>query len=177
MKRQEEIKNLLTSLGLSRAWLADKLGLRTRTLEYLLNESPNLEDDLYNQIQEIIDSYQYELEFNKDSDSEALDLFEDEKLTTGIGIRIRIFAKRKYGTLKELANALEISPQQLHQYVSGSREPGAKILAKFLRIGCDINWLLGGMETEHSSNFKLEAEVKRLKDAVAQISEVVKKVE
>ena len=107
-----------------------------------------------------------------------MDLFSDKDLRVGIGHRIRTFAKRKYGTLKRLAEGMEISPQQLQQYISGKREPGSRILLKLLRLGCDINWLLGGSETPESYKiYKLESELRKMHEGYAEIEAVVKKIE
>ncbi len=179
MTRQEEIKYLLHTFGIKQSWLADKLSINNQTLTYLLNDAPLIDDDLYEKIKEILDDYQFDLAlFDEEKPRETLDLFEDGKLQIRIGERIRIFAKRKYGTLKKLAQEMHISPQQLQQYISGKREPGAKILAKLLRAGCDINWLLGGTESvEAYRTYLLEAELRKLKTSLDQISHIVKRVE
>ncbi|MCX7781983.1 MAG: helix-turn-helix transcriptional regulator, partial [Negativicutes bacterium] len=85
---------------------------------------------------------------------------------------------RKYGTLKKLAEAMNVSPQQLQQYISGKREPGSKILTRLLRLGCDINWLLGGKEALESYKiYKLESELRKLQQSISQINSVIQKVE
>jgi transcriptional regulator with XRE-family HTH domain len=110
--------------------------------------------------------------------NENEDLFTDDSLQLGVGERMRLFAKRKYGTLKKLAEAMQISPQQLQQYISGHREPGSRILAKLLRLGCDVNWLLGGKESLESYKiYKLESELRRLQTHFAQIAGIVQKTE
>ena len=178
MTRQEEIKYLLHTYGIKQSWLADKIGLNNQTLTYMLSEAPVIDDDLYLQVKNILDEYQFDLDLFEDKPAENLDLFTDEKIQTRIGERIRIFAKRKYGTLKKLAEAMDISPQQLQQYISGKREPGSKILAKLLRIGCDINWLLGGSESIESYRiYLLEAELRKLQTSLTQISQIVKRFE
>ncbi|TSA28388.1 MAG: XRE family transcriptional regulator, partial [Ignavibacteriales bacterium] len=109
---------------------------------------------------------------------ENLDLFTDDKLQLGIGERLRLFAKRKYGTLKKLAEAMKISPQQLQQYISGKREPGTRIMVKLLKLGCDVNWLLGGKESIESYKiYKLETELRKLQSSFTQIADLTKKVE
>lgn len=179
MTRQEEIKYLLHTFGIKQSWLAVKLGLNNQTLTYILHDAPLIDDDLYDQIKEILDDYQFDLAlFNDDQPKENLELFDDSNLQIRIGERIRIFAKRKYGTLKKLAEEMRISPQQLQQYISGKRDPGAKILAKLLRVGCDLNWLLGGTESvEAYRTYLLEAELRKLKTSLEQISHIVKRVE
>lgn len=179
MTKQEEVRYLIHTLGIKPSMIAEKLGMKVQTLTYLINESPQFDDDLYKQIKTIIDDFQFELNlFEGGDDAESLDLFTDNKLNLGIGERIRLFAKRKYGTLKKLAEAMKISPQQLQQYVSGKREPGTRILIKLLRLGCDINWLLGGKESIESYKiYKLENELRRLQNSFSQIAELTKKVE
>ena len=178
MTKQEEIKYLLHTLGIKLSLVSEKLDMKTQTLAYLLNESPQFDDDLYHQIKKVIDEYQFELNLFEESIPENLDLFSEEKLQMGVGERMRFFAKKKYGTLKKLADAMTISPQQLQQYISGKREPGTRILAKLLRLGCDVNWLLGGKESVESYKiYKLETELRKLQSSFSQIAELTKKVE
>jgi transcriptional regulator with XRE-family HTH domain len=174
MNKREEIKHKLNALGISTNWLADKLQLKTQQLSFLLENESNFDEDLYQAINEAIDSYQFELSFNYTDSDNTPDLFDEEKLKNGIGERIRIFAKRKYNTLKGLASALDISPQQLQQYITNNREPGSKILIKFMKIGCDINWLLGGSESIESYRiFKLESEVRELQSKLTKILHII----
>jgi transcriptional regulator with XRE-family HTH domain len=176
--KQEEVKYLIHTLGIKLSMIAEKLDMKIQTLSYLLNESPQFDDDLYHHIKKIIDEYQFELNLFEDSHPDNLDLFTDEKLQMGVGERMRFFAKKKYGTLKKLADAMMISPQQLQQYISGKREPGTRILAKLLRLGCDVNWLLGGKESVESYKiYKLETELRKLQSSFSQIVELTKKVE
>ncbi|MFA7288491.1 MAG: helix-turn-helix transcriptional regulator [Melioribacteraceae bacterium] len=178
MTRQEEIKHLLNTLGIRPVIVAEKLGMKANTFNYLIEESPQIEEDFYFQIKKIIDDYQFELHLFDADQSESLDLFDDEKFQIGIGERMRLFAQRKYGTLKNLAEAMKISPQQLQQYISGKREPGSKILAKLLRLGCDINWILGGRESWESYKiYRLEGEVKKYQTGMQQIETLIHKIE
>ncbi|MCF8260988.1 MAG: helix-turn-helix domain-containing protein [Melioribacteraceae bacterium] len=178
LHKQEEIKFLLHTYGIKMSWLADKLGFKLQTLTYLLNESPNLDEDIYLKIKDVIEEYQLELDLFDSNGSELITLFDEDKIQLGIGERIRIFAKRKFGTLKGLADAMEISPQQLQQYISAKREPGSKILIKLLRLGCDINWLLGGTEKAESYRlYKLETDFKKFQDSIKQIISIVHKLE
>lgn len=175
MTPQEEIKYLIQSHGIKQNWLSKKLGIKPQTLSYLLNESTKFDNHLYTQIKDIIENNENELEIFNGYGESNFDLFADEKLRIGIGGRIRLFAKRKYGTLKKLAEAMGISPQQLHQYISGKREPGSKILLKLLKLGCDINWLLSGSESMESFKIdKLEHELSKLQESLTQISSIVK---
>ncbi|MCF8355595.1 MAG: helix-turn-helix domain-containing protein [Melioribacteraceae bacterium] len=178
MNKSEEIRFLLHTHGIKYSWLASRLNMNTRTITYLINESPNLDEVLYEKIKAIIDTYQFELELFEEEEKQELNLFDDDKIRLSIGERIRIFAKKKYGTLKKLADTMEISPQQLQQYISGRREPGSKILVKLLRLGCDINWLLGGNEKAESYRlYKLESELKKLHHGVDQISSIIQKLD
>ena len=177
MTKQEEIKYLLHTLGIKLSMIAEKLEMKVHTLLFLLNDSSQFDEELYTQIKKIIDDYQFELNLFENENTENLDLFTDDKLQVGIGERLRFFAKRKYVTLKKLAEAMKISPQQLQQYISGKREPGSRILAKLLRLGCDVNWLLGGRESIESYKiYKLENELRRLQSSFAQIAELTERV-
>lgn len=176
MSPQEEIKYLIQNHGIKQNWLAKKLGIKPQTLSYLLNESTKFDDHLYKSIKDILENNDSELEMFNGYSETNYDLFEEEKLRIGIGGRIRIFAKKKYGTLKRLAEAMGISPQQLHQYISGKREPGSRILLKLLKLGCDINWLLSGSESLESFKIdKLEKELNKLQENLNQISHLVRK--
>ncbi|MBM4170691.1 MAG: helix-turn-helix transcriptional regulator [Ignavibacteria bacterium] len=179
MTKQEELRYLVHTLGIKHSMIAEKLGIKVQTLSYLLNESPQFDDDLYKKIKEIIDDYQFELNLFEDEYHETLDLFaSEESMHLGIGERLRLFAKRKYGTLKKLAEEMTISPQQLQQYISGKREPGSKILTRLLRLGCDINWLLGGKEALESYKiYKLESELRKLQSSFHQITSIVQKTD
>ena len=177
MTMQEEVKKLIATNGIHLTWISEKLGLKKSTLRYILFESPKQEDELLFRIKDLIETYQFELNLFEDDDNDP-DLFTDEQLQMGIGERIRLFAKRKFGTLKKLSDAMEISPQQLQQYISGKREPGSRILIKLLKLGCDINWLLGGRERADSYQvYKLETELRLLQSSLKQISQLVNKVE
>ena len=174
MSKQEEIKSLIKTYGIKQNWLADRLGIKSQTLAFLLNDSEKFDDDLYESIIRLVSTYQYELKlFDEDGAAGEPQLFDEQTLKKGMGQRIRIFAKRKYTTLKNLADAMEISPQQLQQYISGNREPGSRILIRFLRLGCDVNWLLGGAESLESYRiYQLENEIRKLQSALAQVYHV-----
>lgn len=174
MDKLEEIKFLIQTHGIKQSWLAEKIGINNQTLTFLLNDSEKFDDELYDTIKKLISTYQYELGLDmEDPNKDNLELFDEHQLKKGIGERIRTFAKRKYGTLKALAEAMEISPQQLQQYISGNREPGSRILIKFLRLGCDINWLLGGSESLESYRiYKLETQIRKLQTSLSQIESI-----
>ncbi len=174
MTKREEIKHRLNSLGISLQWLSDKLQLKLQQLTYLLENESTFDDELYFAINSAIESYQFELSFDLDNTNSDPNLFDEEKLKNGIGERIRIFAKRKYNTLKGLSVALDISPQQLQQYITNNREPGSKILIKFMKAGCDVNWLLGSSESIESYRiYKLESELRELQSKLSKISHII----
>ena len=178
MTTQEEVRQLIVNYGISQNWLAKKLGFKEETLHYLLYESPKFDEDLLRQIKELAETYQFELNLFEIDKPEDVNLFTGEKFQMGIGERIRLFAKRKFKTLKKLAEAMGISPQQLQQYISGKREPGSRILMRLLTLGCDINWLLGGREQAESYKiYKLESELRKLQQSMEQISEVIQKTD
>lgn len=176
MSRKEEILTDINNFGIRDSWLSEKLGIKKHVLHYLLEDDERIDDELYSSIKEAISEFQYEFHFPGEEFDENYDLFDDKKLQEGIGERIRLFAKRKYGTLKKLAEEMQISPQQLQQYISGNREPGSRILVRLLKLGCDINWVLGGSESFESYKiYKLENELKNLYKDLSQISQIANK--
>lgn len=177
MSKREEIKSQLKSLGIRDSWLAEQLGIRKSVLIMLLNEQIDIDTEFYSSIKNVIESYQYDLGLLDESEEgDELNLF-DENLKQGISNRLRVFAKRKYGTLKKLSDAMDILPQQLQQYVSGKREPGAKILSKLLKLGCDINWLLGNSESVESYKiYKLETKLRNYKIGLSEISKIISEI-
>ncbi|MCB0746116.1 MAG: helix-turn-helix transcriptional regulator [Ignavibacteriae bacterium] len=56
--------------------------------------------------------------------------------------KLKIFAKKKYKSVAELARRMEMKPQALQNYVDGTSLPGSNILIKLKTLGCDIDWLL-----------------------------------
>ncbi len=174
MSKIEEIKYLLHVNGIKYSWLANKLDMKLSTLKYFLEDVDIIDDELYERIKELVNSYQYELNLFEDDPAENYDLFDEANFAVGVGARIRVFAKRRFGSYTKLAEALGMSPQHLQQYISGRREPGTKMLIRFLRVGCDINWLLGATERVESYRvYKLEIEVKKLKNIISKISEII----
>lgn len=65
-----------------------------------------------------------------------------------IGERLRQFAKDKFRTIRALAEALNMSEENLSQYIKGKSAPGAPLLIKLAEKGCDIQWLLTGVEID-----------------------------
>ncbi len=175
MKRKKEIKAKIESLGIEKSYIATALNIPLQTFLYLLDEEKELDKDLYNQIIEIINKHEPIFDFIEEERDDNYSLFkEEEKIRISIGERIRLFGKQKYGTLTRLSQNMEISPQQLQQYVSGKREPGARILIKLLKLGCNINWLLGNSEPFESYKiYKLEQEIKKLQNTLSQIGSLI----
>ncbi|MBN2571033.1 MAG: helix-turn-helix transcriptional regulator [Ignavibacteriales bacterium] len=176
MDRREEIKKLLELHKIKQSWLAQKLGIKSQTLHYLINKRTKIDNELYQQILEIIESYQYELDLSEQPVIDDSTIF-DKKILSEISNRLRIFAKRRYGTLKNLATALGISPQQLHQYVSSRREPRIRVLLKLFSLGCDINWLLGGAESMDAYvTYRLENEIRKYQNSISQMYNILEQI-
>lgn len=73
---------------------------------------------------------------------------ENEPISSGatlLGMKLRTFCEQN-GSVRSVANALQITPQQLQKYVRGAQKPGSDILAGLKRQGCDINWLIDDSE-------------------------------
>ncbi len=65
-----------------------------------------------------------------------------------IAQRLRQFGKNHFGSMSKLAEALDMTPQQLNDYLSGRITPGNKMQGRLREIGCDIEWLMTG-EKKH----------------------------
>lgn len=65
-----------------------------------------------------------------------------------IGKNLREFANDNFGSISELAKKLQIKPQSLQKYLTGDRLPGAEMIIKLIKLGCDANWLLTGKEVD-----------------------------
>jgi len=73
----------------------------------------------------------------------AITLLEINK--ADVAERLREFGQKKFGKMTDFAAALEISGAQLHStYLNGRSLPGAELLLKLAKMGCDIAWLLSG---------------------------------
>jgi len=64
-----------------------------------------------------------------------------------IGKRIKEFALANYETLTEFSSEMGISLQAIYPYIRGTSLPGAKFLYDMQRLGCSIDWLLNGEDT------------------------------
>ena len=58
------------------------------------------------------------------------------------GEKIKVFAKKKFGSLNDLSNIMGVSPNQISSYTTENRKPGFEMLQKLYYNGCDIGWLL-----------------------------------
>ena len=58
------------------------------------------------------------------------------------GEKIKAFGKGQFGSVKGLAEAMGMLPQQLSTYISEVKKPGFDVLAKLKGLGCDMNWLI-----------------------------------
>jgi len=56
--------------------------------------------------------------------------------------KLKIFAKKKFGSVTALADAMGISQPSIAQYTSGKRGIGNKQIERLRDLGCDINWLM-----------------------------------
>lgn len=65
-----------------------------------------------------------------------------------VGLRLRKFLLDKFGKLNNGAVKIGMSPQSLQKYLNGEFIPGGEILSKLSQLGCDIDWLLLGVETK-----------------------------
>lgn len=72
---------------------------------------------------------------------------------------LRLFGYKKFGTMKQFAEALDMNPSTLYSgYLNGRSLPGPVLLVKLINLGCNINWLLTSRESMYSS-FTGEASV------------------
>ena len=93
------------------------------------------------------------------------------------GEKLKLFAKKNFGSLTTLAKNLGMSIGHLSQYVNGVNKPGLDFLLKLKELGCDINWLLSDDENpppETDALLKkriaeLEEENERLYNSISQI--------
>ncbi|MCB0713804.1 MAG: helix-turn-helix transcriptional regulator [Ignavibacteriae bacterium] len=64
-----------------------------------------------------------------------------------IGGRLKIFAKKRYGSTRSLAEACDINETQLSRYVNNINEPSFAVLMKLKEAGLSIDWLMSGNGT------------------------------
>ena len=103
-----------------------------------------------------------------------------------MGDRIRKFGLEKFGSIKEFAEAMGMSPSNLQAYLQNRREPGTPILKRLTELGCDMDWLLTGEKNndkrlkiieEQSQRIKeLEMENRILRESIGRISLITEEV-
>ena len=82
-----------------------------------------------------------------------------------IGEKLRVFAKKKLGSVAKLAESLGMKPPSLYNYLNGVSIPGGEMLTKLKNLGCDINWLLSEDEKEMPSEDSIETAIKGMDEA------------
>jgi transcriptional regulator with XRE-family HTH domain len=78
--------------------------------------------------------------------------------------RIRRFGLKKFGSIKEFAEAMDMSPSNLQAYLQKRRQPGTPILKRLSELGCDIDWLLIGEENNDKRLKIIEEQSQRIKE-------------
>lgn len=63
------------------------------------------------------------------------------------GARLSRVRTDLFASQREMANALDMSPQVLSHWERGRRLPSTEALAKLARLGVDIGWVLTGLTT------------------------------
>lgn len=81
-----------------------------------------------------------------------------------MGDRIRKFGLEKFGSIKEFAEAMGMSPSNLQAYLQDRREPGTPILKRLIDLGCDVYWLLTGEENNDKRLKIIEEQSQRIKE-------------
>lgn len=59
------------------------------------------------------------------------------------GEKLKKFGVNKFGSVNLFAEAIGMKAPGLYDYFNDKSVPGGEILKKLLKMGCDINWLLG----------------------------------
>jgi transcriptional regulator with XRE-family HTH domain len=80
-----------------------------------------------------------------------------------IGKRLRKWGIGKYGSVGAFASALGIVSEGISPYLSGKARPGNKMQDKLRALGCDIDWLMTGLDKEETN--------KKFSEMVARISQ------
>ncbi len=94
-----------------------------------------------------------------------------------IGEKLKIFAKKNFGSVGKLAEALGMKTPSLYTYLNNDSIPGGIILKKLQDLGCDINWLLSDDENPPPVTdalikkrlAELEEENRRLRDSISRM--------
>ncbi|MDR2582061.1 MAG: helix-turn-helix domain-containing protein [Fibromonadaceae bacterium] len=58
------------------------------------------------------------------------------------GEKIKTFAKKKFGSLTNLCEKIEMPTQQMWAYTSENSKPSYDVLVRLYQAGCDLNWLV-----------------------------------
>lgn len=61
-----------------------------------------------------------------------------------IGERLKKYAKIRCGSVRQLAEEIGWTADNLGKYTSGRNEPGAKLLRQLIEHGCSATWLISG---------------------------------
>ena len=84
-------------------------------------------------------------------------------MSESIGNRLRKWGIGKYGSVPAFAEELDIVSEGLSPYLNDKRKPGNKMQEKLRSLGCDINWLMTGLDREETN--------KKFGEMVARISQ------
>jgi len=107
-----------------------------------------------------------------------------EDINKQIAKRLKIWGKQHFGTMKKMAEILDVSYGVLRSsYLNGRNLPGAKILMDLAKHGCDINWLLNDkpdyplIVNEPKAEYNSKAyQIEKLKQEIAQLKAENKKL-
>lgn len=61
-----------------------------------------------------------------------------------IGQRMRQWGLSRFGSIKAFSEAIGVSTNNIHKYLNDENKPGADMLIRMNRHGCDLPWLLNG---------------------------------
>lgn len=86
------------------------------------------------------------------------------KPNSEVGKRLRQYGEKHYPSMKAFAEALNIHPVTLNNYLNGNSGLGPKIRHKLIKHGCDVNWLLYGDESN-----KIEKEQQEITSRLQQV--------
>ncbi len=78
-----------------------------------------------------------------------------------IGNRLREFGLKKFGKLKLLAEALDISPSNLQKYLNDERELTTSHLQKLHELECNVSWLLLGKYESFKQDDDLKSRIEK----------------
>ena len=68
------------------------------------------------------------------------------------GEKLKDFAIKNFGGIKQLADLLGIADTALHRYINGSVSPSKSFFVKMRELCCDLNWLLGNENCSKDSS-------------------------